>query len=87
MPEDYYPTEQAEEPTQPPEKDVETNTDSETALMPKALLGDVAVGDTVTLKVVHIYEDEIEVEKVTDEQTEKRPQFESEIDDMSSDEE
>jgi hypothetical protein len=84
MPEDYYPTEQSEEPNLPPEDAEEPKTDSETALMPKALLGDVAVGDTVTLKVVHIYEDEIEVEKVTEEPNEQKPQFESEIDEMST---
>jgi len=54
MPTDYYQGLDNE-----PEK---TTAESETTLVPKSLVGDaVEIGDTVTLKVEHIYEDEVEV--------------------------
>lgn len=87
MPEDYYPTEDDEgEGNLPPKDAGEPKTDSETALMPKAMLGEVAVGDTVTLKVVHIYEDEVEVEKAGEgpnEPATRKPSYEGEIDAMA----
>lgn len=52
--------------------DTEERAEGETALVPKSLFAGKApeVGDTVSLKVVHIYEDEIEVEPETEEKEE-----------------
>lgn len=85
MPEDYYPQEeQSGVGRLPPEDSEPESGDSETALLPKAMLGDAAPGDTLTLTVVHVYEDEIEVKK-TEPETEKpnRPTYEGELDDLA----
>jgi hypothetical protein len=69
MPDDLYPESESAPGDQgniPPKDAEKPSTDAETALMPKAMLGEVTVGQTVTVKVVHIYEDEVEVEKVND---------------------
>jgi hypothetical protein len=59
MPTDYYQGLE-DEPQQTP-------AESATTLVPKSLVGDsVDVGDTVTLKVEHIYEDEVEVSLVSE---------------------
>lgn len=48
-------------PAEKPEE--ESGAEPETALVPKSVLGaDVAVGQSLTMKVVHVYEDEVEVE-------------------------
>lgn len=83
MPQNYYPDEEVED-----EREDETEDSSEemsptgdTALVSKSMLPEVKVGDTVTLKVVHIYEDEIELEKVQEEKTTpERPGYEAELD-------
>lgn len=70
MPNDYYPEpddQSAATETEDVEgmesKDGETESEGKTALLPKSMFGDVKPGDTVTVKVTHIYEDEVEVEK------------------------
>lgn len=51
-----------EETAAPAEPRTKPAVKSETALLPKSLLGPEAKpGDSVTLKVVHVYEDEVEV--------------------------
>ena len=61
-----YPTPEPEMPAEPgaeaPE-DMESDGES-SALLPKSLVGEVQPGDTVTLKVLHVYEDEYEVAPV-----------------------
>lgn len=43
----------------------------ETSLLPKTMFGeDVKTGDTLSLKVVHVYEDEIEVAPMSESQEE-----------------
>lgn len=70
-PDDYYPSgEPGEESNLPPEGE-ETHGGENTALLPKSILGDVAPGDMVTLKVVHVYEDEVAVEKSDEDEGEK----------------
>jgi hypothetical protein len=46
-------------------EDAGEDTGTESALLPKSLLGggDLKPGSTVTLKIVHVYEDEVEVER------------------------
>lgn len=53
----YY---EAEESTSP-ESEESGEMELETALLPKSFLAGKKVGDTITLKVVHEYDDEIEV--------------------------
>jgi hypothetical protein len=87
MPEDYYPdTGEAGEGSLPPKDAEAPRTDSETALVPKSMIGDLAVGDTCTVKVVHVYADEVEVEKCESETEPKpsRPGYESELDEMAT---
>ena len=68
MPTDFYSPPAADEPkAQEPVEDrseQQQDDDSATALIPKSLLGDkeFKAGDEVVLKIVHIYEDEVEVE-------------------------
>lgn len=70
MPEDYYPPDDTE--SNLPPKDAGESEDKEnTALLPKSLVGEVEPGGTVTLKVVHIYEDEVEVGKADEAEPEK----------------
>lgn len=63
---------------------------SDTALLPKSLLGsDAKPGDTITLSVVHVYEDEIEVTKSKQEEPQERPApsgFAEEIDQLATQE-
>lgn len=66
-----YPSEggpAAPEETKPDQTEEEQG--SETALLPKSLFGDAKVGDTLSVKVTHIYEEEIEVEPVSEAQEE-----------------
>ncbi len=87
MPENYYPPTDEEESNLPPDDAGKPNTDAQTALVPKEFLGTVAVGDTMTVKVVHVYEDEVEVERVNEESKETEPaapSYESEIDEMAT---
>ena len=93
MPDNYYPDVGESEPAAP-----ETaRSGSETALLPKNIVPGEGLepGDTITLKVVKSYEDEIEVEfvKETEENNEETEQQETpgapmtaeeEIDEMAS---
>lgn len=84
MPADLYqiPPTDAVEPdvedteTEKPENDSEDQSEP-TALLPKSLLGTVKAGDSVTLKVVHIYEDEVEVEKTGSESNDEEDGYAS----------
>lgn len=59
---------------------------SETATLPKSFLGaDIEVGDTCTLKVVRVLDDEVEVDCVKDE-TEPPSESDREIDAMAMEE-
>ena len=85
MPTDYYQSLEAE-----PSKSSESypDTETETTLVPKSLLGEVEVGDTITIKVEHIYEDEIEVsvsskESESDEDETEEAESEDEFDMMA----
>ena len=75
MPDSLYP-ETATAPGAPPAdnaSDTDSASEPDTALVPKTLLGDgVKVGDTVSMKVVHIYEDEVELGNA-EETAEKEP--------------
>lgn len=69
MPDEYFPGgddgqgSTLEGPTGPGEAKPETEDEAgESALLPKSLFGDVKPGQTITVKVKHIYEEEIEVE-------------------------
>lgn len=85
MPQDYYPADDTSEESNLPPKDAEKpKPSSETALVPKAMLGDVDVGQTVTMKVVRVYEDEIELEKTEMESEESdKKEYESELDELA----
>lgn len=62
----------------------ESPSSSNSALLPKSLLGGKAVGDTITLKVVKIYDDEVEVAPQESEEKPKAPMTaEEEIDQMA----
>jgi hypothetical protein len=97
MPTDLYQipsTDEAEptaESTEPEEVEDDSETESEpTALLPKSILGEVKAGDSVTLKVVHIYEDEVEVEKQGAESEDEGDEYASvdkAIDSMATEEE
>lgn len=57
---DYYQSEPpAATSAEPSDK---TNTGN-SALLPKSIVGEAKPGDTITLKVLHVYEDEVEVGK------------------------
>lgn len=55
-------TESSTEGEMPAEEGEDEYEGGSSALLPKSLVGDVQPGQTITLKVVHIYEDEVEVE-------------------------
>lgn len=60
--ESYYPDPESGN-TEPAESDDSDESKGETALLPKSLLAgsDFKVGDEITVKIEHIYEDEVEV--------------------------
>lgn len=64
-------------------------TESQTALMPKDIMGECKVGDTMTFKVTHIYDDEVAVEPVkAAKPTETKPMSaDEEIDMMATEKE
>jgi hypothetical protein len=62
MPEDMYPEEGGMPQSQTAQPESEEY-ESGGSLLPKSLVGDVKPGDTVTLKVLHVYQDEVEVQK------------------------
>lgn len=75
--ESMYPSEAPEMPAkndkEPDAADKDETTEGETALLPKSLFmgQDLKPGDTVTLKIVHGYQDEIEVCPVSDKEDAK----------------
>lgn len=76
MPESYYPQmdEEANPEASPSEAASEREgSESASALLPKSVLGgkDFKVGDEVVLKIVHLYEDEVEVQYAPEKPTEK----------------
>lgn len=87
MPDQLYPdteaagTGEATAPTPPkPQDDKTESPEGKTALLPKTILGgkEFAPGDEVVLKVVKVYEDEIEVQPSGGEESEKAPEANSE---------
>lgn len=91
MPDDYMnmggPGEDTAAPEAPEEEKTE-EAEGASALIPKALLGgkDFKVGDEVVLKIVHEYEDEVEVEYAPEKPktTETKPMTaDEEIDSMA----
>ena len=81
MPDQYYPEPETED--APQSKDEAPAT--ETALLPKSILAgkEFNVGDEVVLKIVHMYEDEVEVEYAKGE--EKEPEHKSSMDESMAD--
>lgn len=67
------------------EGDEESSSSIQSALLPKSLLGGKTAGDTITLKVVKVWDDEIEVAPVGDgpPAAPKRMSAEEEIDEMA----
>jgi hypothetical protein len=77
MPESYYPNVGEDEPTEKPEATGnEDSAEVESALIPKSLLGgkEFKPGDEISLKVLHIYEDEVEVEYSKEEPETEEPE-------------
>lgn len=79
MPYDYSnPSDEQEAPKTGGAEDTETEEDmgEATALLPKSVLGgkEFKPGEEVVLKIVHIYEDEVEVEYATGEEGEETPE-------------
>jgi hypothetical protein len=72
---DASPAAAAPEPAPPDESEDEGG---DSALLPKSLIGDVQVGATITLKVLHIYEDEVEVAPVEAASTAPTPMADAE---------
>jgi beta-lactam-binding protein with PASTA domain len=69
MPEDFIDAGMTEETEAPMTEEVEgteeeESSDAENALIPKSILAgqDIKPGQEITLKVVHVYEDEVEVQ-------------------------
>lgn len=89
MPEDYYDEEAASMEALEEAAPEEETEGGETALIPKSLLGaeELSPGDEVVLKIVRIYEDEVEVQYATGEPPaeESSPMMdaESEMDQMA----
>ena len=63
MPADFYGTESE---AKAPEPKMEEESGEESALVPKSMFGECKPGDTYKVKVVGIYDDEIELAKVSD---------------------
>lgn len=74
MPTDYYAELDKEELENTP-------SDSQTTLVPKSLIGgDVEIGETITFKVEHVYEDEVEVSLVSKKENVSEQPPEDELD-------
>lgn len=61
--------------------------ENESSLVPKSLFGDCKVGNTYKVKVVGIYDDEVEIEHVSEKKESKdyaMADAESEMDDMAN---
>lgn len=70
---DYYPEDESGEPMEA-EGEAEEAAEGVTALLPKSILAgkEFNVGDEVVLKIVHKYDDEIEVAYATEEPPEEK---------------
>lgn len=75
---------QSPEPMADAPAEEQTGTEQETALLPKSIFGqkDVQVGGECTFRVVHVYDDEVEVEYVKSEH--KEPSGQSAADEADS---
>lgn len=64
------------------------DSDSNTSLLPKSFFGgkDLEVGKTCKVRITHVYEDEVEVEYVSDEKKEEASEVDSKIDAMAESE-
>ena len=84
---DFYPKFEPE--GAPPEDQGKgTEAEGETALLPKSLCAgkELKPGDTLTFKVVHMYDDEIEVSPVSSPSPETEDENETETEDETEDE-
>lgn len=96
MPQDYYP-EMGSGPAPPksdgptPERPMKDKRLGESALLPKSIIGngEVRPGDEITMKVMHVYDDEVEVCCTSSESEDEETESESEptTKPMSADEE
>lgn len=71
-------TESSTEGEMPAEEGEDEYEGGSSALLPKSLVGDVQPGQTITLKVLHVYEDECEVAPVSSETGPGTPMDEAE---------
>lgn len=80
---EYYPEDESGEPVEA-EGEAEEAAEGVTALLPKSILAgkEFNVGDEVILKIVHMYDDEIEVEYATGKPPEKEMTSGEELDMM-----
>lgn len=78
---DYYPSDDAapsqagsSEGTEPPKGDEDEKDEGVTALLPKSILAgkEFQPGEEVVLKIVHIYDDEVEVAYATGEESDEK---------------
>jgi len=71
MPEDYYPSNPGSD--RPKKADDSEEPEEKTALIPKSLLmgKDFKPGEEVIFKIVHLYEDEVEIAYATEEKKDK----------------
>ena len=88
MAEDYYPPAEAEP---MPEKQEETERDEEsmgdTALLPKSMFSESCKeGDTYSFKIVKVYDDEVEVRKVSAKPTSEPASPEAQLEAMATEE-
>lgn len=80
---DYYPEPNEDQESKPETKD--ENPETETALLPKSILAGkkFEVGEEVVFKIVHMYEDEVEVQYATGKEDEKsKSAMDESMDDM-----
>ena len=78
-----YPVSPAAQPGAPP---VENEDSGNTGLLPKSLVADAQVGATVTLKIVAVYDDEVEVAKASAAPPKAMDQATAELDQMAAEE-
>lgn len=78
---DYYPEPDDQTPAEGEDEGMEQEeSGGKTALVPKSMLGsELKVGDTVTMKVTHIYEDEVELQPAGEGETEDEDEGETEM--------
>lgn len=83
MPDSYYPEPTEDDSPKPESKGEEP--DTETTLIPKTLLAgkEFKPGDEVIFKIVHMYDDEVEIAYATDEKKEEpKSAMDESMDDM-----